>query len=158
MRFRDRKIKSVRDALVALDKQTVGNRPIWFRGQSKSEWELVPQLGREKKYATAEMALIKGFRQNAVPHMTDRPKSEWEWLFLMQHHRLPTRLLDWTENPLVGLYFALDKPSGVDGAVWCLDPIALNKEANIHFNFSREIPAFEHDPVLLSYLPQTIES
>jgi len=60
------------------------------------------------------------------------PKDEWDWIFLMQHYRAPTRLLDWSESPLVALYFALvDKlQEDSDGALWCMDPIALNRIAN----------------------------
>jgi hypothetical protein len=47
-----------------------------------------------------------------------------EWLFLAQHVGLPTRLLDWTENALLALYFALKEEKPV---VWMLDPIKLDQ-------------------------------
>ena len=48
------------------------------------------------------------------------------WLFLAQHYGVPTRLLDWTENPLVAAYFAvLDHPDD-DGCIWALRISGLN--------------------------------
>ncbi len=58
----------------------------------------------------------------------------WEWISLAQHYRVPTRLLDWSENPLVALYFAVevDEDSNgaqVDGRVWALNPLQLNQSS-----------------------------
>jgi hypothetical protein len=57
----------------------------------------------------------------------DQQRDKWGWYFLMAHYGSPTRLLDWTVNPLVALYFAVasSKP-GANAAVWIVDPWKWN--------------------------------
>ncbi|MFN0318471.1 MAG: FRG domain-containing protein [Burkholderiales bacterium] len=160
MRHKDTEFVSVGGLLAVLKKQAPQSAGVWFRGHSVSDWPLVPSLARQKKHLAVEAALRKRFMQNAVPHLDRTPTTEWEWMFMMQHHRAPTRLLDWTESPLAALYFAVseDKYLRKDAVVWCLDPLALNAEARVtNFRFANEIPAFGVDDVLDNYLPSRVD-
>jgi hypothetical protein len=82
--------------------------PQWiFRGQLQ-HWPLKPSVGRNEGYKPSrELQLFNEFKRLARPMTGSAPDlSEWDWLFIAQHHGLPTRLLDWTTNPLVAAYFA----------------------------------------------------
>lgn len=106
---------------------------MWFRGQSDYSWGLVPSVQRKdgmgknyEQYISTNF-MIHTMRLNPnAPQRYDRAS----WLTLMQHYGLPTRLLDWSESPLVALYFALssDEDAKTDAAVWVLNPMRLNKK------------------------------
>ena len=111
---------------------------MWFRGQSDYSWGLVPSVQRKdgmgkhyEQYVSTNF-MIHTMRLNPnAPQRYDRAS----WLTLMQHYGLPTRLLDWSESPLVALYFALssDKDAKTDAAVWVLNPMELNKKVGYAF-------------------------
>lgn len=158
MRHPEKTVRTIGELVDALRGKVDSRAPTWFRGQPKVSWPLLPSLARKDRLAKGEAALIKRFKQNAVSFLPPASRSEFEWLFLMQHYRLPTRLLDWTESPLTALFFAVEQCPTKDGALWCLDPIALNEIANIKFDLGVEIPAFDHDDIMDNYLPTRIAS
>lgn len=143
--MKNRTIKSLTDLLVALrDDLKTYAEAVWYRGHSKHDWKLVPGFHRLKKSAS-ENDLINKFRQNANLLIEQTPKSDFDWLFVMQHYGVPTRLLDWTESPLVGLYFAVTEHPRADGTLWVLKPIELNKQTTAKPDEAKYIPSFEDD-------------
>jgi len=121
-------IQSVEDAI----RISTDLRQCWFRGHSKTiSGPLLPGVQREPFWSARENIEFwagQRFRLRAWSYAADLPK--WDdyvsWLLRMQHHHVPTRLLDWTENVLVGLYFAVCEGEGVDGELWCMNHSELN--------------------------------
>jgi len=117
----------------------------WFRGEQSAAWlpgtALQPKLYRDgfdsKLTLDLEAEMRVEFRRRGGQLITERaPVDKWEWYFLMQHHGGPTRLLDWSDAALVGLYFAVskrgrngDSNADTDAAVYMLDPCWLNEQA-----------------------------
>jgi len=156
MRHAERRVQTIGEFVTAL-RDTAGGL-VWYRGQARADWPLLPSLARQPDGVRAELITIKRFKQNAAPFLAARPADEWEWVFLMQHHRAPTRLLDWSESPLVAMFFALwdSGHEESDAAVWCLDPIALNHHAGHRRRHERDILAFSIDREMDDYLPDNV--
>jgi len=116
-------------AAVAEVSRGFDNTKPWWRGQANADWRLVPSLYRGG-LAKSESNLNQRFRMMAPARYAGCPGNDdpFAWLFLMQHYGLPTRLLDWSESPLVALHFALDTtaPSAADAALWGLSATGLN--------------------------------
>jgi hypothetical protein len=109
----------------------------YFRGQANINWRITPSLVRQKatldQILDKEQKLIKDFKDEVkaanLEHLftfSDREnpiRTEWEWLDQMQHHGVPTRLIDWTSDYENALYFATedktqDDKNGVIYFVW----------------------------------------
>lgn len=146
-------ITNVQELIAALEEdQKEYKGAVWYRGQANLDWKLIPSYLRLTN-PPPEFTLLKRFKQSASLLLNREPHDSFDWLFLMQHHGVPTRLLDWSESPLAGLYFAVENYlnyPNIDAAVWSLRPSELNKCANIFADEDHFIPSFEED-VLQSY-------
>lgn len=103
---------------------------IWFRGQSDQSWRLIPSIFTRGEPGTGpyidESASTYHFILRAGYNAEQSFRNTFDWLCLMQHYNCPTRLLDWTENLLVGLYFACQGDPDVEGALYVLNTVKLN--------------------------------
>ncbi len=111
-------------------KNELGNPEIlWFRGHSNAEFRLLPSLLRYSRGLEKEQELFYKFKRYADKLFKSK-NSEWETLFDMQHYGIPTRLLDWTENFGIALFFAAyynsKFSSGKSASMYLLNPVKLN--------------------------------
>ena len=160
--------KSFAEFVTMIDSyQKASDDPLWFRGTGRSSHPLKPGLYRhlvKKRPAELERMereLLSRFKLRSVPFHDKQFADDWENMFLMQHYRIPTRLLDWTENPVTALYFAVtqahpakskagtftyDKPA----AVWMLNPTEWNRYALRSLSYE-EGPLSPEDQALKAY-------
>jgi hypothetical protein len=115
-------INSVSDALKFAYNLDLNQSTFRFRGQSDFDWTLQPSIYRFnsfKRYQTVEFEnnLLLAKPQNPIPPLTFT-EFDLEWLMLCQHYGIPTRLMDWTTDVLISLFFACHGDTNKDGALF----------------------------------------
>ena len=102
---------------------------LWFRGVANEDYYPVPGTVWKNVPIHKEGLLEHQFLVSYQNYIDNKNLTDWDLFALMQHHGLPTRLLDWSESSLVALYFALttEPESNAKRAVWVINPFELNQ-------------------------------
>jgi hypothetical protein len=123
----------------------------WYRGIGRGNtYKLEPSLYRHasrkiEELLRIESRMLQDFTGSIMINQgasDDNDKSTLKTLFYMQHYGVPTRLLDWSTNPFIALYFALTgaDSSKEDAAVWVIDPAAWNEKVMEHVSWGKSGP------------------
>lgn len=131
---------------------------LWYRGEENAALTLVPSIQRSQKRLDAERYIANDFYIRAKQILKNPPaKHNYAgWVSLMQHYGLPTRMLDWSQSPLIATFFATEtyqEATDIDACVWVLNPELLNEKEGfgrcvypIDADTTQEmlLPAFKH--------------
>jgi len=126
-----------------------GYAPYWsFRGQSDLDWSLNPSLARilnskifhpvnaskiESSLTSYFISNYKNFDEFKTASFNNyKEQLALIWSF-MQHYGAPTRLLDWTDSPLIGLFYAIESNLEKDGALYMINNKTIGNASNKKF-------------------------
>ena len=142
------------EAFITYVMNYANNNPheLWYRGHRSQDWKLRPSLFREevldmtddgsvqpikyKNFMDFNSAL-KQFRDELIETIKDDRLNLFHYTFLAQHYGMPTPALDWSTDPLIALYFAVDgfEYTNEDEfpVVYILNPTRVNENSAMKY-------------------------
>ncbi|MCA9029775.1 MAG: FRG domain-containing protein, partial [Planctomycetaceae bacterium] len=111
------------------------NLSVYWRGQVDYRWGLHSSLARQLSSVTMLNDALIDKVENAILKEAAKWIDDFKYkpyrqplarLAYLQHHGIPTRLIDFTHNPAVALFFATESLDEVDGRIFAL--LVRNKE------------------------------
>jgi hypothetical protein len=131
-----------------------------YRGHADENWHLQSTLERNlgckfgsdsEKHEKHALNLFES-KFHLYDKLNDKPKTKLEWLSIMQHYGVPTRMIDFTTSPYVALYFAIEnanKTADKSFAIYALNYREIQKKSLAYIKEKDKSINIEYDD--LSY-------
>ncbi|MGO4704041.1 FRG domain-containing protein [Dyella sp. 2RAB6] len=145
-------MRTLADYFAAIAAQLNGATSCLFRGHRDATWGLKPGIARyTRNSAEMECDMLEEFKRRSIPYLESSVDlHDADWLAIAQHHKMPTRLLDWTGSALTALWFAINQQAEASpdrtrpaqpAAVWILEykktDLITEKERNNPLTITR---------------------
>lgn len=123
-------VRTLAEYLAAIADHLNGATSYLFRGHREATWPLKPGIARHtRNSAEMECDMLEEFKRRSIPYLESSVDlHDADWLAIAQHHKMPTRLLDWTGSALTALWFAINQQASPTqtrptppAAVWILN-------------------------------------
>lgn len=113
----------------------------WYLGQPDLKGDLVPAFYKSGIKPEHEREVLRDWRQMAAEFAPTGGLADWQHLISAHSGGLPSRIIEWSANPLVALFAAVESMSADAGRVWVLNPWEMNQQtANLSY-----VPPVESD-------------
>lgn len=134
------------------------NADFVFRGLSNKNFKLIPKIFREGYEIASYDEPLERFKKEADSYLRSKcGDNKLLWMQYAQHFGVPTRLLDFSSNPLVALYFACNEDKDDDGALWIINEFRFNCYSCQKYIELKDEQSVSESEILQCYLYQSTE-
>ncbi len=106
----------------------------WYLGQPDLKGDLTPALFKSGMRPELERELLRDFRLMSAEFAPVSGLADWQIMANAHMAGAPSRIMEWSGNPLVALFLAVESLSPEPGRVWVLNPWEMNRQtANLAY-------------------------
>jgi hypothetical protein len=99
----------------------------WYLGQPDLKGDLLPAFYKAGIRPEHEREVLRDWRQMSAEFASTAGLAEWQLMVSAHMAGVPSRIIEWTANPLVALFGAVESLGAEDGRVWVLNPWIMNE-------------------------------